>query len=91
MLVGWLAVIPYQLEASDHLANSEKAEDLGGNETNSGQLSATDISDGTQSLLWVDGVGKRAGGGCDGSRIPDDVGQRLEVRLKLSQRAARVG
>ena len=79
MLVSWFAVISYHLETSNHLANGEKAEDLSGDETNGGYLSATGISDGAQSLLWVDGVGERTGGGGDGSRVSDDVGQRLKV------------
>jgi hypothetical protein len=89
MLVVRLAVIAHNFHSSDHFSNREKPQDLGEHDSGDRQLSAVDVADGAQDGFGVHRAGGGAGGGHDGTRIAENVGNRLEVGLELSHRTAR--
>lgn len=74
-----LATVTNNVHATDHLANSEEANDLGGSDTGEGELLRAGIAD--------RGEDSRGGGeGLEGSRVADEG---LEVGLEGGQVARR--
>lgn len=75
MRVRRLATVTNNVHPTDHLANSEEANDLSGSDTGEGHLLGAGVAD--------RGEDSRGGGeGLEGGRVADE---RLEVRLEGGQ------
>lgn len=78
MVAGSLAVVTDELEAAEHLTNSEEAEALGEDNTASNELGSTNVADLLEELL-----GRREEG-AGAERAP----KRLVVGLESGDRTA---
>lgn len=79
LVVCNLASVANNVHATNHLPNSEEADDLGGGDAGKGQLPGARVADTGQDVLGRDVEV------LDGSRVTGDVDQGLEVGLEGGQ------
>lgn len=80
MSVCRLAPVADNVHATDHLADGEEADDLGGGDTGEGELLGAGVADASQEVLGRGEVDALEGGGVLGG-----VDQGLEVGLESGQ------
>lgn len=81
-MVSSLAPVSDNVHAADHLADGEEANDLGGGDTDEGNLLGVGVANAGQETL-----GRGHAEVLDGGRVADDVNQGLEVGLEGGQGA----